>query len=243
MDKKKINLYQQWINMKKPYHLILISLFFSLAVSAQTVKENEISFKAKFSTIPSSVQKYMKRFTWHTGCPIAIGELRYVHLSYWGFDNKAHQGVLIVNKALAKEVVSIFKILYLNKFPIARMEPMEVFKGNDNAALAANNTSAFNCREVTGQPGIFSQHSYGRAIDINGKINPYVKGNLVLPANGALFINRNKPYPGKITKNSLIYKVFTQHGWDWGGNWYDVQDYQHFEKRAKGKKRNPFGYR
>lgn len=139
-------------------------------------------------------------------------------------------------------MVQIFKILYLNQFPIGKMEPMETFKGDDNAALIANNTSAFNCREVTGQPGIYSQHSYGRAIDINPKINPYVKGKFVLPQNGVPFVDRNKPFPGKITKASLIYKVFTQYGWDWGGNWYDVQDYQHFEKRANGEKRNPFGY-
>ena len=122
------------------------------------------------------------------------------------------------------------------------MRPMGAFNDDDEAAMAANNTSSFNCREVTGQPGVYSQHSYGRAIDINPLINPYVKETLVLPANGSQFVDRDISYPGKITKDSLIYREFVKHGWDWGGSWYDVQDYQHFEKRANGERRNPYGY-
>lgn len=224
--------------MIKQSSLLIIFLCISLSVSAKTSQGDTFSI----STIPPHFEKLMKASTWHRGCPVPINDLRYLHLSYWGFDHQTHQGVLIVNKSLAKEVVQIFKILYLNKFPIAKMEPMEAFKGDDNTALTANNTSAFNCREVTGQPGIYSQHSYGRAIDINAQINPYVKGTLVLPKNGTPFVNRDEAFPGKITKESLIYKLFTQYGWDSGGDWYDVQDYQHFEKRANGEKRNPYGY-
>jgi hypothetical protein len=98
------------------------------------------------------------------------------------------------------------------------------------------------CREVTGQSGIFSQYSYGRAIDINPQINPYVKDNIVLPENGSNHVDHNNPEKGKITHHSLIYKLFIEHEWDWGGNWHDLQDLQHFEKRANGKKRDPNGY-
>lgn len=199
------------------------------------------SFKSHISRIPSNVQNRMKHYTWHQGCPLPLTKLRYIELSYWGFDNKPHLGTLIVNQSLANEVVQIFKSLYEHKFPIERMQLMDEFKGNDDAAMTANNTSAFNCRDITGKPGVFSQHSYGRAIDINTKINPYVNGKRILPANGASFVDRSKPYPGKIIKNSFIYKLFIQNDWDWAGNWDDVQDYQHFEKRAHGKKRNPFG--
>ncbi len=228
--------------MKKRYYFFITTLLFSFAVAANAIKHSRASFRSNIAMIPANLQQQMKTSTWHIGCPVPIENLCYLSLTYWGYDKKRHQGALIVHKDVANDLVQIFKILYRHKFPLEKMEPMELFNGNDNAALAANNTSAFNCREVTDQPGIFSQHSYGRAIDINSKINPYTKGRLVLPASGLQFVDRNKPYPGKITKNSLIHKIFSQYGWDWGGNWYDVQDTQHFEKRASGKKRNPYGY-
>ncbi|WP_162262386.1 M15 family metallopeptidase [Legionella brunensis] len=210
-----------------------------LIYAHETAKQG---FESHVSLIPPAVQKRIKMYTWHKDCPLPLKDLRYIKLSYWGFDKKTHFGVLIVNKSLAKEVVQIFKSLYLQHFPIEQMQTMDAFKGNDDVAMAANNTSAFNCRPVTGHPGIFSQHSYGRAIDINPKINPYVSGKRVTPRSSTKFVDRKKNYPGKITKDSFIYKLFTQNGWDWGGNWYDVQDYQHFEKRAHGAKRNPYGY-
>ena len=199
------------------------------------------TFKSSIQDIPLNMQTQMKKYTWHPGCPIPLNQLAYVQLSFWGFDHQSHQGVLIVNKDLANEVVAIFKKLYQHHFPIKSMLPIEVFKGNDDASMAANNTSAFNCRDLTNKPGLFSQHSYGRAIDINPLINPFLDGQQVLPAQGLNFLNRNKPAPGKIIKKDYVFKLFTQKGWDWGANWYDVQDFQHFEKRANGEKRNPYG--
>lgn len=215
--------------------LFILSVFCPIQVLGQE------AFKSNITTIPLPIENRMKRYTWHEGCPLSLSKLRYVQVSYWGFDNKTHLGALIVNKSLAKETVQIFKSLYEHKFPIERMQLMDDFKGNDDAAMAVNNTSAFNCRAITNKPGVFSQHSYGRAIDINTKINPYVNGKRILPASGAAFVDRSKPFPGKIVKNSFIDKLFIQYNWDWGGNWYDLQDYQHFEKRARGKKRNPHG--
>lgn len=228
--------------MKILLYLLITSMLCPTSIFAQN-SDTHVSadFKGNISFIPSTIQKRMKLYTWHEGCPLPLNDLRYVTLSYWGFDKKSHIGSLIVNKSLAKEVVQIFKSLYFQQFPIERMELMDAFKGNDDDAMAANNTSSFNCRDLTGQPGTFSQHSYGRAIDINTKINPYIDDSLILPPNGSKFVDRSKPYPGKIMKNSLIYKLFIKHGWDWAGNWYDVQDYQHFEKRANGEKRNPYG--
>lgn len=185
----------------------------------------------------------MHRFTWRKGCPVSIKDLAYIRLSYWGFDKKTHIGTLIVNKELAEEVVAIFKVLFQYKFPIESMELMDTYKGDDNASMRANNTSSFNCRPVTNRPGEYSQHSYGRAIDINPLINPYVNGKTILPPKGVLYVDRNTPAPGKIIKDDLVYQEFEKHGWDWAGNWYDIQDYQHFEKRANGEKRNPYGYK
>jgi hypothetical protein len=199
--------------------------------NSATGKNSMPKFESSISPIPAKTQKIMEKYTWRPGCPVPLRDLAEVKLSYWGFDQKVHQGILIVNKSLATEVVSIFKAAYYHQFPIERMETMVTFKGNDDAAMAVNNTSAFNCRAVTGKPGVFSQHSYGRAIDINTLINPYVKANLVLPPGGKKYVDRKKFFPGKITNGSFIYNEFIKRGWDWGGNWHNLQDYQHFEKK------------
>jgi hypothetical protein len=218
--------------------IIFVFLFQSYVTHATYSPE----FMASIQPMPQSVRLKMQKHTWHQGCPLPLPHLAYVHLSYWGFDNQSHVGSLIVHKALITEVVAIFKALYQHHFPIQRLALMDEFHGDDMMAMKHNVTSAFNCREVTGQRGLFSQHSYGRAIDINPLINPYVSGKHVLPKKGMRFVSRAIPHRGKITKNSFIYHVFTKYGWDWGGGWFDAQDYQHFEKRAHGERRNPYGY-
>jgi hypothetical protein len=210
---------------------LLLPLLLNSSLSFSNVFENGMpKFESSITSIPAETQTNMQKYTWKTNCPVPLNDLSEVNLSYWGFDGKVHQGVLIVNKALAAEVVSIFKVIYYHKFPIERMELMDKFKGDDNAAMAANNTSAFNCRAVTGQPGVFSKHSYGRAIDINTLINPYVNGSTIEPISGKKYADRTKSYPGTISKNSIVYKEFIKHGWQWGGDWHDLKDYQHFEK-------------
>jgi hypothetical protein len=221
--------------------LLFLLLLISPLTHSATPKNSMPKFKSEITSIPTDTQKIMEKYTWRPGCPVPFDDLAEVKLSYWGFDQKAHQGILIVNKQLAAEVVSIFEAAYYHQFPIERMETMDTFKGDDDAAMAVNNTASFNCRAVTGKPGCFSQHSYGRAIDINTLINPYVKGDRVLPPAGKKYVDRTKNYPGKIIKDSFIYNEFIKRGWDWGGNWHDLQDYQHFEKRANNEKRDVNG--
>jgi D-alanyl-D-alanine carboxypeptidase len=227
--------------MEKNLLYIFFSLSLLLVISyltySATSKKSIPKFESSITSIPISTQKIMIKYTWRSNCPVSLNDLSEIKLSYWGFDHKAHQGILIVNKTLAAEVVSIFKAAYYHKFQIERMELIENFKGDDKASMEANNTSAFNCRAIEGKSGAFSQHSYGRAIDINPLINPYVKGDKVLPPTGRKYVDRTESYPGKITRNSFIYKEFTRRGWDWGGNWHDLQDYQHFEKRDNNEKR------
>jgi hypothetical protein len=198
-------------------------------------------FHGSIQAIRYDKQRYLQSRFLDNDFNVFLKELVYVRLTYWGFDKQTHVGALIVHKDLAKDLLAIFAILYQHHFPIESMQLMDAFNDDDAASMAANNTSSFNFREVTGHPGIYSQHSYGRAIDINPMQNPYVKSGTILPAAAHAFVSRH-PSPGKITRDSLIYHEFTERGWDWGGNWYDVQDYQHFEKRANGAKRNPFGY-
>lgn len=174
----------------------------------------------------------MKHATWRPGCPVPPGDLRQLTLSYWTFQNKPATGILIVHKDVAREVDAIFRDLFRQRFAIERMVPIEEYGGDDNLSMTANNTSAFNCRDVTGQPGEFSNHSWGRAIDINPLTNPYVKGDKVLPPAGHQYVDRTRAFPGSILSGSYIVKRFSEAGWQWGGDWTDLKDYQHFEKPA-----------
>jgi hypothetical protein len=192
---------------------------------------------AQFKSEPLSPEllEKIRRTTWHPGCPVKPEDLRQVNVSYRDFHNRSQNGTLIVNREVADDVLRIFQSLYNHGFQIERMVPIEEYGGNDDTSMAANNTSAFNCRDTTGKPGVFSNHSWGRAIDINPLTNPYVKGNKVLPPEGRKYVDRTKEFPGSILKNGFVVREFERAGWTWGGNWPDRQDYQHFEKPQRAR--------
>jgi len=185
----------------------------------------------KSEPVPGPLLDRIRHTTWHPGCPVAPEDLRQLTLTYLDFNAKQRTGILLVNKDLADEVVRIFQSLFQHGFLIERMAPIEDYGGDDGASMAANNTSAFNCRDTTGKPGVFSNHSWGRAIDINPLTNPYVKDDKVLPPAGRKYLDRTRAFKGSLLKDSLIVREFEKAGWTWGGRWPDRQDYQHFEKR------------
>jgi len=116
----------------------------------------------------------MRRTTWHKGCP-STRRSPPVDLTYLDYEQRPQQGQLYVHKDVARELERLFRGLYDHHFLIERILPVENYTGDDDASMAANNTSAFNCRDTTGKPGTFSNHSWGRAVDINPLTNPYVK--------------------------------------------------------------------
>ncbi len=189
-------------------------------------------FRPVFESRPinSDLLARMKAATWHPGCPVPAGDLRELHISFWNFGGQPATGILIAQKDVTPELLEIFRELFQHGFLIERMQPIENFDGNDDRSMQANNTSAFNCRDVTGAPGKFSNHSWGRAVDINPLINPYLKGDQVLPPAGRQYLDRTRAYPGAILAGGFIVKLFESRGWTWGGSWTDRKDYQHFEK-------------
>ncbi len=187
----------------------------------------------RVDVLPAQWTERMRKTTWHNGCPVPVSELRALTVSYWDFGGKPRNGLLIVNKAVAKDLRGILKKLYRQGFLIERMQPVEDFEGNDERSMEANNTSSFNCRDITGEPGRFSNHSWGRAIDINPLTNPYLKGQIVLPPTGRAYLDRSRTYKGGIVDHSYILGLFKKKGWTWGGDWVDRKDYQHFEKPAR----------
>jgi len=184
-----------------------------------------------YSTIDAQVEKRISGISWKKGSPVELKDLRYVKVAYWGFDNKPHMGELIVNKAVAKDIVEIFQELYKVKYPIEKMKLIDEYGAKDEKSMLDNNTSAFCYREVEGKPGKISKHSYGIAIDINPVQNPYVYKNKISPTNGKAFKDRSKASKGMIIKGDACYKAFVSRGWTWGGDWKYEKDYQHFQKQ------------
>ncbi len=167
--------------------------------------------------------------TWKPGCPVAPSQLREVGVRYVGFDGQAHEGSIIVHKRRVYSVRRIFQDLYHQQFPIRRMETMDFFRGNDDRSMAWDNTSGFNCRKVTGGTS-WSRHSYGVAIDLNPRENPYVNGSTVLPWNTGDYVDRDRDRPGMLQPGSAAVRAFTSRDYDWGGAWRTLKDYQHFER-------------
>ncbi|ASO21290.1 hypothetical protein FHR81_002260 [Actinoalloteichus hoggarensis] len=168
--------------------------------------------------------------SYREGCPVGPEDLRLVSFPHVGFDDRTHRGELIVHADVAEEVADVFVDLYRGGFPIERAETVEKYGADDDASMAANNSSAFNCRPITGGGG-WSNHSYGKAIDINPIQNPYVNSSgLVLPPSGAPYVDRDQDAPGMIHAGDLVERSFTEKGWTWGGFWTTPLDYQHFEK-------------
>ncbi len=170
--------------------------------------------------------------SWRPGCPVGPSQLRLVRLSYWGFDRKPHVGALVVRDRVAGHVVRVFRRLYAARFPIRRMRKVDAYRGSDDASMAADNTSAFNCRFVPGTRG-WSQHAYGEAIDVNPVENPYLQGTRVSPPAGARYLDRSKLRPGMAFSGGVLVRAFEAAGWKWGGRWTGSRDYQHFSTTGR----------
>lgn len=166
---------------------------------------------------------------------ISYEELAYVHILHYDFEAQVQEGELICNQAIAQDLVEIFRELYEYQYPIEKVWLIDEYNADDELSMADNNTSCFNYRTVPGKSKL-SNHSYGRAIDINPLYNPYVRTKdgkvLVSPQNAGEYADRSADFPYKIDRQDLCYRLFIKHGFAWGGAWNSSKDYQHFEKNS-----------
>ena len=169
--------------------------------------------------------------SWRPGCPVEPAQLRRVGVDHIGFDGPTHRGELIVHEELVPEVIMIFEQLYRLGFPIEKMRTVDHYPAaDDELSMEDNNTSAFNCRGIPGT-NHWSQHAYGRAIDLNPLLNPciYASGAFE-PQNAAAYLDRSRTEPGLLHNGDPVVHVFADRGWRWGGDWTTPIDYQHFER-------------
>jgi hypothetical protein len=211
-------------------HVVCVTISNVGAGSHTRLGCRSLGFASSVRAIDADLAERMST-SWRPGCPVPLSGLRYVTVTYRGFDGAAHTGELVVAASAASDVIGVFAQLYEAGFPIASMRLVDDFGGDDNASMAADNTSAFNCRAVTGGTG-FSQHSYGTAIDVNPRENPYVRGSTVLPPSGAPYVSRPN-LPGVIHAGDVVVRAFAAIGWSWGGDWANPIDYQHFSQSGR----------
>lgn len=174
----------------------------------------------------------MTGVSWREGCPVGLDALAVLELRHHTPDGGTSRGELIVHSDVADDVVSVFAALWEARFPITQMQPVREFGGDDARSMAADNTSAFNCRGVGGGTS-WSEHAYGRAIDVNPLRNPYVRGDRVDPPAGRDWVDRDASRPGVVVIDGPVAEAFASVGWTWGGTWRSSKDYQHFSKSGR----------
>ncbi len=157
-----------------------------------------------------------------------LENLRIVDVYYYGFDDKLHKGQLVVHKDVVLNIIEIFEFIRESRFPIDKVVPISKYGWSDEKSVQDNNTSAFNYRFISGTR-VISNHASGLAIDINPRFNPYVKNGNSVPVNCVYDTTK----AGTISSGSQLVKEFKERGWQWGGDWKSLKDYQHFEKKLK----------
>lgn len=187
------------------------------------------TFASAVTPVPESVAA---RSTWDPDCPVGLDDLRYVTVSFWGFDDRPHTGELLLDAGVAEEVVEVFRRLYRARFPIEEMRVTRAEELDAHPTGDGNNTGSFVCRPSRGTTS-WSEHALGRAVDVNPFHNPYVKGEVVLPELASAYTDRSFERPGMILAGGVVTDAFADIGWGWGGNWSSSTDTMHFSASGR----------
>ena len=200
---------------------------------AQAPASSEAPAEAfSISEISDEVFARIKGKSFKDDCTLPRDDLRYLHVLHKDKDGNVHEGEMIVNKHIAQDVLDILRELYENNYPIERMKLVDEYNADDELSMEDNNSSSFNFRFISHTTRV-SKHGLGLAVDINTLYNPYTKvvdgERIVEPVTGEPYLDREASFDYKIEKDDLCYKLFIEHGFEWGGEWTDRKDYQHFE--------------
>jgi hypothetical protein len=183
------------------------------------------AFHGSVQTLPAPLRQELRAdHLWHPGCPVGLGQLRLLTVTFRGFDRAAHAGQLVVNAAAARPLLKVFGRLYQLRFPIREMDPLH---------LSGDDTGGFQCRDASASPcpgtaptHTWSEHAYGEAVDIDPIENPYTGCGVTRQRASIPYLNRSRIRPGMVTP--AVVAAFASIGWGWGGRWAGTQDYMHF---------------
>jgi hypothetical protein len=204
----------------------------SAAPASASFTAASAGFRGSIATGRETVRERV-RYSWRRGCPVGPVELRLLLVDYWGFDGQVHRGELIVHRDHARRMLAVFGKLFTARYPIQHLRLLDAYRADDDRSMAANNTSGFNCRRVSGSSS-WSEHAFGHAIDLNPLRNPYVtRGGRVSPPAGRPYANRARRAAGMIHGRDPVVRAFAAAGWRWGGSWSGSRDYQHFSSTGR----------
>jgi len=184
--------------------------------------------------ISDELFNFMYGKSYKEDCTIPRSELRYIRVLHKNLKGESIVGEMVLNQSIADVVLGIFYELYKSSYPIEKMHLVDYYDANDELSMRDNNSSSFNFRFISHTTKV-SKHGKGEAVDINPLYNPYHKftadgTEIIEPSTAVAYLNRDADFPYKIVKGDLCYKLFTEKGFTWGGDWTDRKDYQHFEK-------------
>ncbi|MEG0807915.1 MAG: M15 family metallopeptidase [Alistipes sp.] len=203
------------------------------SVSEQSVEHFGIANCFQAVAIDNPIFRRIDGKSFKKECTTPRADLRYIKVLHHDLRGQIRLGEMICHQSISEELLEIFQTLYNAKYPIERMVLIDDYDADDQRSMVANNSSAFNFRVIAGTTKL-SKHSRGMAVDINPLYNPFVKNNagklIVEPQEAMPYVDRKQDFPCKIDTNSLCYKEFIKHGFEWGGSWQSCKDYQHFEK-------------
>jgi hypothetical protein len=213
--------------------ILLLAACVVAGVLPKTAWGSATAFRGSISTISPALARQMTGVSWRPGCPVPLRDLRVVIATHHGFDGRDRVGRVIVHRDVAPQLLRVLRNLYAESFPIRRMVPIDAYGGSDFRSIEADNTSAFNCRYVDGTTR-YSQHAYGRAIDVNPIENPYVtsSGTTSHPASRS-YVRRTPFRPGMAAEGHALVRAFDSAGWGWGVRWSGAKDYQHFSASGR----------
>lgn len=225
------------VKTKKKYKL-------SLSVTVTEQKSPEVkpikADRVGFSIWPITDELFFRMKagnTYKEDCIVPRSDLRYITALHKDKDGNIHQGEMVVHKLIAEDVLEILEKLYDAGYPIERMVLPDNYMADDEIMMRDNNSSCFNFRFISHTTNI-SKHGLGMAVDINTLYNPYHKivknddgteTEVIEPATGKPYLDRSAEFDYKINKGDLCYRLFIEKGFEWGGDWSDRKDYQHFE--------------
>ncbi len=199
--------------------------------ASSVVYDPEICFYSE--PLSDEIKQKITGVSYHENDNITYDDLRFLSVLYVDFNGETQQGELICNKAIADDLLEIFRALYDASYQIDKIRLIDEYGGDDDLSCDDNNSSCFNYR-VVGGTDTLSKHALGLAVDINPFQNPYITYpdgvERISPKGSEPYADRDSGLPHMILEGDLCYNLFIEHGFTWGGHWKTLKDYQHFQK-------------
>jgi len=212
---------------------VAATLFVAVLMSVAAATSTASAGRAGIARLtPKQAHEIRASGEWHPGCPVSRRQLRLVTARYYGLDHETHIGQIVVNRVVAASVLGVFRKLYAMRFPIRKMSFDAMY--GPHPRPNSDVTASFECRQAGASPctggrtGTWSMHSYGEAIDLNPRENPYVGCGMTRDKTARSYMNRSNVRPGMVTRR-IYRRTFSTIGWGWGGLWVgSTKDYMHF---------------